>query len=263
MLNFLYFLKRNASAGLFILLYGLAFLLLVSERSIPGGKWTRFRLEAGSWLGNSFRTVDGYFGLKAENRSLHRENLRLHHMLENRAPLHVAVPPGFEYVPARVVNRRIRSGFDYLIIDKGSNAGLAPQNGVFGPEGVAGIVAAASPHFAKVITLYHPDVSVDVQLQKSGIQGFTQAKAEFFPYILITDLPYETNVVPGDTIVTSGSSYIFPPGIPVATVHGIRTDSIHKSRYITAVPVTDYRRIRHVYVSRNRYKKELDSLQHE
>jgi len=176
MLNFFYFLRRNASVGLFLLLSGISFAWMINERSLTAGKWNRFRLETGSYLSSRFHLIRDYFHLKERNRLLQQENARLYnlqHTMLSPSPFSI---PGTHYIPAKIINRKIRSGYDFLIIDKGEKHGIVPQSGVYGADGVTGVVARTSKHFSKIITLYHPEFSVDVKLKKSGIEGFTKPR---------------------------------------------------------------------------------------
>lgn len=262
MWNFFYFLKKSGTFLLFLLLFSIAFGLLVNERARAGGQWKKFSLESSSYVLKKTEMLKHFLWLGRENRQLQDENARLYRRLYNR-PGSVRPVYGMRMIPARIVNRRYRSGFDYVIIDKGSTQGVRPENGVFGPAGVVGVVSAVSPHFSKVITLYNPDFSVDVELPRQGIVGFTRADRHRFPLIRIEALPFETSIAPGDTLVTGGNAYVFPPGIPVARVVSVRSDSLRKQKTIMAMPLADLHKTMHVYVARHPYQRELDSLSHE
>ncbi|HFX17979.1 MAG TPA: rod shape-determining protein MreC, partial [Flavobacteriales bacterium] len=64
----------------------------------------------------------------------------------------------------------------------------------------------------------------------------------------------------GDTIITSGFSNVFPKGIPIGTITGFNTVPGRKSYIIKMKTLIDMTNIGPVYVVKNNFKQELDSL---
>jgi len=200
-----------------------------------------------------------YMDLREQNRRLQSENARLYRRLAEEPP---ARATGFDVQTARVVSGNFYGRNQFIIIDKGTLHGIHVHDGVWSPEGVVGIVAHTSPHFAKVRLLTHPGVSVSVKPAHTGEYGFTQARPPHRTYVEVTDLPAETVVGIHDTVVTSGLSWIFPEGLPVGTV--VRINRPDPDQKLLGVRLFhNPSSLRYVYVGSNGKRDELNRLAHE
>ncbi|MEG1763351.1 MAG: rod shape-determining protein MreC, partial [Bacteroidales bacterium] len=77
---------------------------------------------------------------------------------------------------------------------------------------------------------------------------------------LLTDVPSNFKVSIGDKVVTSGYSLSFPAGIAIGNIDEIlesKGDDFHRLHIRFT---TDYNTLQEVYVVRNLYKKEVDTL---
>lgn len=73
------------------------------------------------------------------------------------------------------------------------------------------------------------------------------------------DIPVHTVFDDGDTVVSSGYSLIYPPGIPIGTVGGHRLrDGVNYD--LTIDLFEEFSRLRHVYVVSRRDIEELNAL---
>lgn len=123
----------------------------------------------------------------------------------------------WEYVHAEVIGRTHRRN-DYMItINKGSEHGVLPDQGVIGPDGVVGVVWEVSGGYAKIMTLNNPSAVVASLLQNSRYQesyvvgnGGVEARLENFPN-------FEA-IAGGDLVLTSGLDRIFPKGHHIGRV---------------------------------------------
>ena len=77
---------------------------------------------------------------------------------------------------------------------------------------------------------------------------------------MVVDIPSHVILKPGDSIITSGNSLIFPEGILVGTVNEY-LQSINKDlSEATMIFSTEFNSLQHVYIIENQMKKEIDSL---
>ncbi len=262
MLGIFRFLNRYGNFFLFLLLLSIALVLLAQNRAEAGYRLNRWTFNGMNSLAEKINMIGNYYYLTDENRALQRENKNLYEQLYNRPPAY-SVPQGFHFVPARVVNKNYRSGFDYVILNQGADAGIAADDGVISSEGVVGTVRSLSDRFAKVITLYNPQFSLLVGLRHSDVTGFVRPDYRIFPLVRVADVPYEARVRPGDTLVTTGNSLVFVPGIPVGRVESIRIDTLSRAKELLVRPFTDFRRFRLAYVIHHNLRQALDSLKNE
>ncbi len=90
--------------------------------------------------------------------------------------------------------------------------------GVVDQNGVVGIVNLVSDKYARIISLLNPNFRLSCKLKGSDVFGSLVWDGRSPDQALLEELPKHTVFQPGDTIVTSGYSAVFPEGIPVGTV---------------------------------------------
>ena len=256
------FLKRYGNFFLYLMLLSISLVLLTQNRARAGYVLNRWTFNSMNLLAERINLIGNYYYLNSQNRALQQENKRLYEQLYNRPPV-LGVPQGFHFIPAEVVNKNYRSGFDFIVLNKGASGRIAPDDGVVSSQGVVGTVRALSDRFAKVITIYNPKFSLLVGMPHSEVTGFIQPDYRIFPLVRVTDVPFEAKVRPGDTLVTIGNSLVFAPDIPVGRVDSIRIDTLNRTKELFLRPFTDFRRFRLAYVIHHDLRKALDSLNNE
>jgi rod shape-determining protein MreC len=125
----------------------------------------------------------------------------------------------YRFVMARVIRNSISQRNNYITIDRGTNDGIAAGMGVVAPDGVVGIVSNASARFAVILPLLNPRHRLSCRLAGTGFFGSLVWDGASIRHAQLEELPRHMQVQKGDTVVTSGFSAIFPPGILVGTVN--------------------------------------------
>jgi rod shape-determining protein MreC len=102
---------------------------------------------------------------------------------------------------------------------------------------------------------------VNCQLKKDGSYGPLIWDGRDYRYCLLTDIPTHSKIKTGDTVVTSELSGIFPEGIMVGTIVFFEKRQ-NESFYTARVRLSaDLKKVNHVYVIKNKFKGERDSLE--
>lgn len=179
-------------------------------------------------------SITGYFNLRSINDDLQRQNaelsaemLALRHEVDRLNLLLYAdtmeVDPSlrpFDFILAKVINNSISKPRNYVTVDKGSLDGLRPEMGVVDQNGVVGVVEIVNDRYARIISILNPDFRLSCKLKGSDVFGSLVWDGDDYRTALVEELPKHTVFSPGDTIVTSGYSAMFPAGLPVATAIG-------------------------------------------
>jgi rod shape-determining protein MreC len=158
-------------------------------------------------------------------------------------------PIEFEYCTARVVHSSISGAQNVMTIDKGSKDAVRPGCGVVSAFGVVGIVSAVSEHYASIIPLINSKLRLSCKVQHTDYFGNLSWQDPRSNKAYLTDLPRHASFVPGDTILTSGFSTIFPPNMFVGVSAGKKGAKAFTN--VNKVPVrlgTDFARLHYVYV---------------
>ena len=215
-------------------------------------------------------SVRYYFSLDGQNRTLAEENLRLRDALnrytdlDSEAGLDAVLsqlpPSGFDYVCAKVVKMSGNKQHNYLIIDKGSEDGVAPQDGIVTSRGVIGIVEAVGDHYAYAISLRNKDMSISARLGLSGASGPMSWDGRSANGAILREIPLQYRFEAGDTVYTSGHSSIFPPDIPLGTTGEAKI--VNGATWEIEVDMfQDFSTLKYVAVVRNTGETEIRALE--
>ncbi|MBQ5818891.1 MAG: rod shape-determining protein MreC [Bacteroides sp.] len=261
MRNLLNFLFRYNHCIVFVLLQGVSFLLLFSFNNY---QHSRFFTSANAFVGKIYeatRAVTGYFDLQRQNEVLMERNIwleqqllladkRLKEMEEANTTSWPAetTTTMFQSYKAGVIKNSLNRADNYITLNQGSLAGIKPDMGVIGPNGVVGIVYKTSPHYSLVISLLSSKSNLSCKIAGNEYFGFLQWEGEDSRYAYLKDLPRHAEFAIGDTIVTSGFSTVFPQGMMVGVIEEANDTNDGLSFLLKIKLATDFGKLRNVHV---------------
>ena len=126
---------------------------------------------------------------------------------------------------------------NYLTINRGKKDGIVRGQGVRNEEGVVGIVRTVGRNYSVVLPLINTNTNLSCRFTKNDYIGTLQWDGKDSRFALLEDVAAHMVVNPGDTIVTSGLSPVFPEGIPVGIVESVW---LNRHNYSTRVSVPPY-----------------------
>ena len=223
-----------------------------------------------------------YVDLRPRNEELLRENARLrtaYTLLARQmqdAEAHGVLPRlhATDSLPidpsaviiARVVNRVTHTSEVYYTINKGRRDGIETDMGVMSASGVVGAGMAVSDHYALVIPGLNPKIRLACTLLGQEVSGtLTASSSPNANEAILSNVPPHAHPQIGDTITTSGYSYLFPEGMMVGTIADSVPARVKGSAGTFAnYPVhlsTDFQGLRYVYVIREKPTHEVRALE--
>lgn len=212
--------------------------------------------------------VGRYFSLGKVNRRLSEENVELRQENDRLRSLLAdsSVPdsllrgsPMFDYIPALVVSNSTDRLHNVIIINKGRRDGIKEDMGVVTDRGIIGYVQSAGEKYSRISSILDIDNMASATLLPSNTFGVLKWNGKTARRSVLHDIPVHTEISEGDTVVSSGYSLIYPPGIPIGTVRGKELrDGINYD--VTVDLFEEFSRLRHVYVAVRKDMKELESL---
>ena len=188
------------------------------------------------WLQNSTGSLwHNYFylrGVRAENRQLKEqiEQMRLEQvrLADDAAQARrlQALLSFKEQSISRTVAAQVigSSGSDLsriVYIDKGEKSGIERDMAVITADGIVGKVLLVYPSVAQVLLINDQSSGVGALLEKSRLQGVLRGTAN--GEVTLERVMSDEQVVPGETVLTSGGDQIFPKGLPIGTVTKVGT----------------------------------------
>ncbi len=274
MYKFILFLKKIQFLLLFLVIEGVALHFYANGSSYNYAKFVNVSNYLVGDIYAGISRAKQFFTLGEENRRLNREVAELRATLEhyrNTMPevdtqdrlldsLHYA------YVPARVVNNNLSRQQNYLTLT-GDMREVTPDMAVVAGGNVVGYVVECSSRFAVAVSILNTKFSTGGRIKK---QSNTEKENSYFGSIrwdglrtdevMLTEIPKYAEIVPGDTVITTEYSSIFPPGLNIGTV--VNSELINATYYDVRVKLfADMGALNNVVLVRytlNREKTDLE-----
>lgn len=181
-----------------------------------------------------------------EKHELEKENKRLKDLLDFATDNDKITVTG-----ARVIAKNPGSWFNIMLIDKGTKDGVDVNMAVVTERGLVGRVFQVGPNWAKVRTIVDGQSSVSGIIERTRDNGLIKGNSGVDlneGMCRMIYLPLDTDLKPGDKVLTSGLGDIFPKGIYIGEI----TEIIDEKRdfFKTAIiePGVDFERLEEVLV---------------
>jgi rod shape-determining protein MreC len=152
----------------------------------------------------------------------------------------------YEFMPCDVIARSSSKFHHSITVDRGSDSGVLPGMPVVGYRGLAGRVTQVFPSSSRVLLLNNKSVSVSCLVKRSRVVGVLDwERGNLFSLDYVGK---EEDVLPGDTLLTSGLGRVFPKGFPVGTVFQVAEEKTELSRRVGIVCMTDLDKLEEVFI---------------
>lgn len=201
--------------------------------------------------------VPNYFNLRSENRILREQNLTLSEevnrlreaRLENirlRRLLGMRDSTNARYIAAKVIGKSLQLLRNTITINAGERDGVRPLMPVVTERGLVGKVVATSAGYAVAQLLLHRDMRVSGKVQRSRADGIVAWEGG--STLMLRNIAKTLDVQPGDLVITSEYSSLYPPGIRIGTVALARQVPGSLFQVVELAPAVDFATIEEVFV---------------
>jgi rod shape-determining protein MreC len=274
--NIFLFIRRYFNFLFFLVLQIIALSFLFRYNKFHEAAFMGIANELTGRVSSRYSNVQYYFHLKKTNEALAAQNEQLlNQMKSNFQPADTAVQVVVDttYVDtsgiqrryvwraARVVNNSVSLHNNYITIHRGEDQGVRKDMGVISPEGIVGMVVNTSENYAVVMTMLNRQSSVSAKLKKGGEIGKVQWDGRSPDNVTMMNIPKSAEVAKGDSVVTSGYSLSFPPGILIGTVTNVVEDKTSNFVTLQIKPSTNFYNVEYVMVVDNLQKEEQKKLE--
>lgn len=256
--NLLQFVIRYSAFLLFLLLEVVALILVVrynenqksifaNSSSIFSGKLYKMADDAVRY-NNLQITVDS---LAAYNASLEQRIFNLERSIQKLIPadkpLDSCILEPFRVIDAQVINNSINLRNNHFTIDRGSKDGIRAGMGVISPHGIAGIIDEVGENYSIGISILHSAARISASIKRNEYFGSLVWKESDPSSMILEAVPRQADILVGDTIITSGYSFIYPKGIFIGTVERFWTEGGSNYYTIEVKLHEDIARLNRVY----------------
>ncbi|MDZ4665091.1 MAG: rod shape-determining protein MreC [Bacteroidota bacterium] len=270
MRNLLAFLNRYHFIFVFLLAQLICFWMMMRGKNYQGSQLINSSNAVAANIYAAEANTKEYFSLRQENLRLAIENTQLRNRMKSN---YLAFPTRefrindtvyklqYEFIDAKVVNASVNNRNNYITINAGSAQGVTKEMGVYNSLGMVGFVRDVSENFATIISILHKDFAVNCKLKRDGSYGPLIWDGKDYQYCLLTDIPTHAKIRNGDTVVSSSLSSYFPEGIMVGTIDSYERRQNEQFYTIKVKLSADLKTLNYVYVIKNSFKREKDSLE--
>ncbi|OIP89097.1 MAG: rod shape-determining protein MreC [Syntrophaceae bacterium CG2_30_49_12] len=195
-------------------------------------------------------------GLEEENRQLKKKNIlltgqliqyqegylegiRLQKLLKLKENLN------YSTITAMVVGRNKLSGFQTILINKGTAHNLRIGLPVAADQGVIGRITEASWHVSKILLLTDENSKIDALVQRTRTPGILHGSG-FISHLKY--VPKTDDVRVGDAVISSGMGGVFPKGLLLGFVKSVDKRDAALFQKVEVTPSVDVARIEEVLV---------------
>jgi len=252
------FFVRNKNFILFLTLFSFSLIMIFSNSSFHNSLVLNSTNSFTAKLYKSSNSITSYFNLKNENNGLVKENTILKKIIFNSKYNYDSLK--YNVFDSKIIKNSYSFNNNYLTIDKGLNDSVNEDMGVVSDKGIVGITDRVSMNYSRVISILNTKLNLNAKLKKSNHFGVLNWNGIGFNSIQLKDLPKQSPVSIGDTIVTGGNSFIFPEGILIGEVSSYKLDETQNYIEIEVDLFNDMTDIKNVYIIKNNHLEELKDL---
>ncbi len=261
MRNLLTFFLKHQFFSLFILLEIISFVLVINSFSYQRMLSFNTASDVSGAVFNTFHGVTSYFNLKEKNRQLLEENGRLFNMLlaNTLAPdsnYKEKEDSSFQYIPATVIRNTVNHANNYMVLNKGKKQGIQTEMGVMSDNGIAGIIIGVSENYSLAMSLLNTHAHISARIKKNDQLVNVVWNENQGQLGKVIDISAHIMLDRGDTIVTSGNSFIFPAGLNIGTIYKFQKTKNHELNKAGLQFCTDFNSLHFVYIIQDLKKKE-------
>lgn len=188
---------------------------------------------------------------KTENEKLKSELISLSEIAEENRKLKellsIKTSGSTKSVVAKVIGYDPSTWIDQIIIDKGMLDNIQIGQVVISSSGLVGQVIMSGAKTAHIQLLSDRRSSVDSIVQRTRIRGIVDGNGSFstkWNYV-----PNDSDIIPGDIILSSGLDGVFPEGLligSVLNVEKVKTGQLFKD--VNLKLAVEYRQLEYVMV---------------
>ena len=201
--------------------------------------------------------------LQAENEELKQKNSELEQSLRELENIKTENETLKEYlnltekygeystVPGYVINKDISNYSKTIVINLGTDDGVAENMTVIADQGLVGYVVSVTDTTAKVQTIIDTASSVSCIMSSNDESIVCKGTLDDNSSLRAMYIPTDSNIAQGESIETSGLGGIYPKGIHVGTVERVTNTQNLTDRYAIVKTAVDFDKLNTVLVITN------------
>lgn len=255
---------------------GVSFYMLFSYNRYHHTVYSSLANEVTGKISKQYNAVEYYFYLKRTNDSLVKANEVLYNKLKENFEMpdtanKIAIDTinidslqeqrKYLYMQAKVIRNSVSQPGNYIELHRGSLQGIHADMGVIDPNNaVIGTVMEVSNNYAVVMSLLHEQSNLSGRFTKSGETGIVIWDGKDPTILILRNISKTVKISAGDTVITSGFSDKFPPGLLIGYVKDIINDKSSSTYTVRIKTAANFETLQYSYIINNLQKDEPQQL---
>lgn len=222
-----------------------------------------------SWFSDKKKYFSSIKQISSENDKLKKELLetraelnRLNLIEDENSQLKALLDIKNQYknysaVGARIIGKDPGNWFSTFTIDKGTDSGLDRNMVVMTQDGLVGKITESGYNYSKVKSIINDSDAVSSQTLRGDNIGYVTGDLNEDGMCKMQYSEDVSDILIGDTIVTSHLSNIFPEGITIGNVQKLTVDKKTGMHYAIIKPAVDFKHLDYVLVINKNFERTL------
>lgn len=222
-----------------------------------------------SWFGDKKKYFTSLQTLSDENNKLKEELLearaelnRLNLIEDENSQLEALLNiknqyKDYDVVGAKVIGKDPGNWFSTFTIDKGTDSGFEKNMVVLTQDGLVGKITECGYNYSKVVSIINDSDAVSAQTLRGDNIGYVTGDLNNEGMCKMQYSEDVSDILIGDTVVTSHLSNIFPEGITLGNVQKLTVDNKTGMHYAIISPAADFKHLDYVLVINKNLEREL------
>lgn len=169
------------------------------------------------------------------------ENQRLRQLLQLKESI-----PEYQFIAAKVIGRDATNWYKSITIDKGLNNGIHRGDPVVSYGGVIGSVFECGNYQSKILLLNDNNSRVGVIVQRTRDIGVVEGQSNSL--LVLNYIPRNSEIKPGDILISSGLGSIYPKGIVVGEIVKVFEEKYKLYKFAEVKPAVDFGKLEEVLI---------------
>ncbi|HOV69471.1 MAG TPA: rod shape-determining protein MreC [Clostridia bacterium] len=214
-------------------------------------------------VGSAFDSVFNSYAIKKENSQLKSEIDSLKAQLQIYSETakenerltelfgYLEEYPEYETILASVTAFSPDNWSMIIVVNKGSQHGVAPDMPVVAQGGLVGRVIEVSDNWSKIMTVIDSRSKIAAIVERSRDTGIVEGVVEtgnFLGRCRMINMPFKPSIMPGDTILTSEAGGVFPKGLVIGRVSEVSQNRTGGDDFAIIVPSVDFAHLEDVLI---------------
>jgi len=175
-----------------------------------------------------------------------RQNERLLSLLNFDTETHART-----YVSGRIIGKAPGHWFNIFIIGVGQTSGVNVNMPVVNGDGLVGRVVDAGANFSRIMAIIDSSSGVSGIVERTrdpGILHGTNAAGIENGLLDMSNLPFNADLAPGDTVITDGQAGVFPKGLRIGEITEVSPSDDGMKNKAIVTPWVDFNHLEEVMV---------------